>query len=627
MITLAGRWFKDEFGRTVMLRGVNLGGSSKLPMRPYAPTHTLEGFQDHRTVSFVGRPFPLEEADEHFARIKSWGFNFLRFLITWEALEHAGPGIYDEEYLDYLYRVVKKAGDHGLHLYIDPHQDAWSRFTGGDGAPGWTLELAGFDIANLHDSGAALIHAHHGDPFPGLLWFSNYDRLAAATMFSLFFGGNDFAPHARFNGVPAQNFLQQHYINAVCQVARKLKDLPNVLGYGTLNEPSSGMIGKSLTTHNFKLPRGISPTFWEAMQLGAGFPREVSKFGLTLLGFRRTGSVLLNPQRKRAWQADRECVWKEHGVWGLDDRGEPILLRPEHFQVVNGRKVDFYRDYFKPFANRFADAIQAVDKKAIIFVEGIPEDEGVLTWDDADARQVVYAPHWYDGVTMYISNFLGWATIDPQTMRPILGSGNVVRNFIHQLKQLKTRGEQHMGAMPILLGEFGTPFNMNRRRAFRSGDFSQTSRALDASMQAVEANLLHCTLWNYTADNTNDRGDQWNNEDFSIFSRDQMRGNNSIDNGGRSLDAAVRPYPRALPGEPLKVAYDYRRRVFTCEFRHQPGINVPAEFYIPRLHYPHGCRVELSDGIYELDEARQLLKVFPGKELEVHRLQVSPLAG
>jgi hypothetical protein len=30
-----------------------------------------------RRVSFGGRPFPLEEADEHLGRSWAWGFNFL----------------------------------------------------------------------------------------------------------------------------------------------------------------------------------------------------------------------------------------------------------------------------------------------------------------------------------------------------------------------------------------------------------------------------------------------------------------------------------------------------------------------------------------------------------------------
>ena len=176
-----GAWFKDEHGRTLILRGVNLGGSTKVPFRPDGATYVREGFYDHRDVSFVGRPFPLDEADEHFSRLRGWGLTFLRFLITWEAIEHAGPGIYDEEYLDYLVAVVRKAGEHGLHLFIDPHQDVWSRMSGGDGAPGWTFEAVGMDVARFSEAGAAIVHAIHGDPFPRMIWPTNYDKLAAAT--------------------------------------------------------------------------------------------------------------------------------------------------------------------------------------------------------------------------------------------------------------------------------------------------------------------------------------------------------------------------------------------------------------------------------------------------------------
>ena len=113
-------YFKDESGRVILLRGVNLGGSSKVPLTPDGATWNLDKFYDHREVSFVGRPFPLIEADEHFSRLKQWGFNFLRFLVTWEAIEHAGPGIYDEEYLDYLHAIVSKAAEHGIRYVHRP---------------------------------------------------------------------------------------------------------------------------------------------------------------------------------------------------------------------------------------------------------------------------------------------------------------------------------------------------------------------------------------------------------------------------------------------------------------------------------------------------------------------------
>ena len=47
-----------------------------------------EGFFEHAaTVSFVGRPFPLDEADTHFTRLRAYGFNVVRLLVTWEAIQ------------------------------------------------------------------------------------------------------------------------------------------------------------------------------------------------------------------------------------------------------------------------------------------------------------------------------------------------------------------------------------------------------------------------------------------------------------------------------------------------------------------------------------------------------------
>jgi hypothetical protein len=74
MVKIEDRNFKDEGGRMLILRGVNLGGSSKTPFKPYSATWNRNGFYDHRNVSFVGRPFLLEEADDHFNRLHQWGF-------------------------------------------------------------------------------------------------------------------------------------------------------------------------------------------------------------------------------------------------------------------------------------------------------------------------------------------------------------------------------------------------------------------------------------------------------------------------------------------------------------------------------------------------------------------------
>ena len=59
-----------------------MGGSGKNPSFPNACFHFHEGFLDGDNVSFVDRPFPLDEADVHLDRIKGYGYNVIRFLIT-----------------------------------------------------------------------------------------------------------------------------------------------------------------------------------------------------------------------------------------------------------------------------------------------------------------------------------------------------------------------------------------------------------------------------------------------------------------------------------------------------------------------------------------------------------------
>jgi hypothetical protein len=618
MIKTSGPWFTDEHGRTLILRGVNLGGSSKVPFMPDGASYIRDGFLNHRAVSFVGRPFPLAQADEHFDRLARWGFTFLRFLITWEAIEHGGPDRYDQAYLDYVRAIVEKAGHHGLSLFVDPHQDVWSRFSGGDGAPGWTLEAVGFDLANLHETGAAIIHQMHGDPFPRMIWPTNATKLASATMFTLFFGGNDFAPKMRIEGEPAQEYLQRHYIEAVRQVALRLRDLPNVVGYDTLNEPSCGWIGwHDLTSPGGELRAGHMPAPLQSMLLGAGHPQQVERWETTVLGPKRRGADLLNSRRLRAWATGHECIWRTNGVWDLDANGEPRLLRPDHFAVVGGRQVDFARDYYKPFANRFAREIRSAHPGALIFLESDPILPK-LDWGAADAPGIVYAPHWYDGYVVYTKSYTPHLGADMFAGKVVVGRGAVRRSFAAQLARLTRIARENLGGVPTLIGEFGIPFDMRGKRAYRTGDFREQRAALDRTMRALEANLLSGTLWNYTADNTNARGDQWNDEDLSLFSRDQQRKPGDPDSGGRALEAAVRPYARAVAGVPLRMSFDLRTREFMLEFRHDRRATAPTEIFLPRLHYPRGASVEVTDGTYELREAEQVLVYHHGEERERH---------
>lgn len=614
----------DAAGRTLILRGINLGGSSKVPRTPDGATYRREGFFEHREVSFVGRPFALEQADEHLARLAAWGLTFVRLIVTWEAIEHAGPGQYDEAYLDYIAEVARRAGAHGLTVFVDVHQDVWSRFSGGDGAPGWTFEAAGLDITKFQQTGAAIVHATHGDPFPRMIWPTNGWKLAAATMYTLFFGGDDFAPGLTVGGEPIQGYLQRHYFGAVRQVARRMRDLPHVVGYDGFNEPMPGLIGnRALHRPASPITQGDRPSPLEMMALGAGFPQQVERW-IWELAPRRLGRHLVNPAGVSAWLPGHACVWRREGVWEIGADGRPRLLRPHHFCYVRGRFVSFARDYWRPFCNRLAAAVRAEHPGALIFVQPEYGGDGPA-WGPDDAPGIVYAPHWYDLVTLFIKRYIPGLALDLTRRGLVFGIGPVERHFAKELRHHVRHGAEQMGGAPTIIGEFGVAFDLNGRAALRSGEFGVAERAMDRSYRAVEDALVGSTLWNYTPDNSNARGDLWNDEDLSIFSPDQRRDPADIDSGGRALRAVVRPYAMATAGTPLRMRFDIGTRAFVFRFRHDPAVDAPTEIFVPRLHYPRGCRVWVSDGSYELDLPAQRLRYTPGAEEQEHEIRIRPL--
>ena len=619
---IKGNWFLDSDGRRLMLRGVNLSGASKVPFEPDGATYRREHFFDHRNVSFVGRPFPLDEADEHFSRLKHWGLRTLRFLVTWEAIEHAGPGIYDQAYLDYLAAVVEKAAQHGLKLFIDPHQDVWSRFSGGDGAPGWTLEAVGFDLKNLHPTGAAVVHALYGENYPQMIWWTNAYKLASATMFTLFFAGDTFAPKTQVEGQPVQGYLQSHYIAAIQQIARRLKGYAHVMGYDSMNEPSDGWIGvEDIRVLGSSQQLGDSPTPFQSMLLGDGIPMEVDHFKIKWLGIRKTGVVQLNPQGLRAWQENRECVWRENGVWDYDQDGRPRLLDPGYFACVDGRKVDFSNDFLRPFINSYGKAIRQEHPSTLIFIEGVPQKK-MPDWTEADIPDVVDAYHWYDGTTLITKRFLRHFTYDLETGKLVLGAKRVQALFKKQLAKIKKETKARIGDVPTVIGEFGIPFDMHQKKAYRTGNFHRQVLALDATFKAVEENLLHGTLWNYTPDNTNTHGDLWNDEDLSIFSRDQQDDPDDINSGARAPEAFIRPYPIATAGEPHALSFQIKRAQF--EFTYEGDVNIcaPTVIFVPEFHYGKGIQVFVSDGTYTHDPAAQQLLHYPENQAGLHTIRI-----
>ena len=80
----------------------------------------------------------------------------------------------------------------------------------------WTIYACGLNPRTFAATEAAIVHNIYPEPddFPKMIWSTNYYRLAAATIFTLFFAGRDFAPKCIIDGQNIQDYLQGHFFRA-----------------------------------------------------------------------------------------------------------------------------------------------------------------------------------------------------------------------------------------------------------------------------------------------------------------------------------------------------------------------------------------------------------------------------
>ncbi len=184
-----GQFIKDTQGRTVVLRGVNISGDSKVP--PFMP------------ITDAAMLDPLQ----------GWGINTLRLLFTWEAFEPS-RGNYDTAYMQYYEQVTDWAEQRGLYVIVDFHQDAYSRYSNGgcgEGFPKWAV-YSGIKFKEP-DNGVACES-----------WGSN-----------MIF---DFSHHDTWHHFHANTEgARTGYIDMLRAVAERMSNHANVIGYELINEP------------------------------------------------------------------------------------------------------------------------------------------------------------------------------------------------------------------------------------------------------------------------------------------------------------------------------------------------------------------------------------------------------
>lgn len=209
-LKVQGRWFVDQAGSVVVLRGANFFGYEY----GLFGTHT--------------------EAD--YKQMASWGFNLVRLPIAWNFIEPE-PNQYDDTYLQ---RTVDQdlawAGKYGIHIIVDMHQYGWS--------PHFTW------LDSWHTAGLPL-------------WaVSTYENTLAGEGQSRADFWNGLGP----NGSPVSESnpsMQDRFFAMWQHVARRYSSSTVVAGYDIFNEPYSYRVDYKLHPQYLPTFSGtILPTFY-----------------------------------------------------------------------------------------------------------------------------------------------------------------------------------------------------------------------------------------------------------------------------------------------------------------------------------------------------------------------------
>jgi endoglycosylceramidase len=214
-------YIADEQNRMVLLHGavpadlLDFGSSDK--SRPDAPpVYPIDpaAYQEGRCPDIVASHYPpLCESD--LAQMAALGFNSLRLPLSWSLLEPE-RGQFSQTYVDRAAQVVDWARALGIHVIIDMHQNAYSRYVG----PGNGVDLS----------------ANSGAP----RWATLTDGMPSELLVKDQREANPAVFEAFSNFWYNRNGIQDEYIAAVGLLARRFKDDSAVAGYSVFNEPQPG---------------------------------------------------------------------------------------------------------------------------------------------------------------------------------------------------------------------------------------------------------------------------------------------------------------------------------------------------------------------------------------------------
>ncbi|MBI3181140.1 MAG: cellulase family glycosylhydrolase [Myxococcales bacterium] len=659
-------YLRDEHGRYLSFHGINVSCSTKVPEVDAAGL-----------PSYLGKPFALEEAKAHFARLRGWGFNAVRLLVMWEAVEPLRRGEYDGAYLAYLRELVKAAGESGLYVLLDMHQDMFSRHltvkynsrpgadagtvesallalarpyddrVQGDGAPRWAVEaclqekdlsskawgtprilggLTEAELRNIYDiyaqlTGAPPLDAGIEQPAPP--WVAQF-LLGLPEPFDV---------HETTDMLPFTNWGATHA--ASLDVARVYAcffagdvAFPGLTREGMpveeyLQSAYAAAWGK-LAEEVADLPNVLGYDLMNepggnflVLSAAAGFIKAGAPDGARAALADLLGPQM-GPQVHQAMVALRllppDTKKETLRKWGLD-KIDPIAVLSLNF--------GFDENHLRPFYERVGRAIREADGRAVIYVEGALSVTNLLSGPAGGGLGGNF------NVTMSRPALpeVVYAPHWYPDIYPLPGFNAPPRSFTAEqvrhrdyrpkLEEVKSLASFSLGNVPTVFGEFGTYFNFNGIRQSRAEGYLVSAQVLDNYYEAFEQMQASRFLWCYSPENQYPTGDGWNREDFSIIDPGQKP---------RAELAWSRPYAKALAGKPIAAHFYSDLHYFDPDKGVVPPLRefevryasketaAPTEIAVPAGQYPEGFYVFLSDGHCYYEPDTGTLLHFPSRD-------------
>lgn len=272
--------------------------------------------------------------------LKQNGVNIVRLGITWAALEE-NRGVYSTDLAKILHTFVKRCEKEGIYVMPDMHQDLFSHYFHGDGAPDWAVDPA------IKSKKQIAVWAE------GYFYMNGVQRA-----FSDFWEN--------------KNGMQDDFIRCWKFLSDTFSDCSNIIGCDFFNEPFLQSGGREIF---IRILNGVAETAGKNIDFHSCFAFGREKSGMLLAALKLLSVI-------------RSYSGFERLMRTLDDE--------EHFsRLVDGNEkliADFSKNYYEPFFKKISGA---AGRGFNVFEHSYYSNLGIPFAIDTPDNSV-YSPHAYD---------------------------------------------------------------------------------------------------------------------------------------------------------------------------------------------------------------------------------------